>query len=677
MPLPVDVPVAGFGQAPAPSPEPGASPLLVSWPPITVPIMTFALPGWAPFKPPRPEVWSRAEPVADRCPLKLRWSRSRYAEILNQLRHGVFDSWRWWQLGLESYDWDAAAVGCMPHFLPQATPGASAANASAASASQAITPVPASLPPRPSPPSPPPYALRAPVYLADRFRQAGVILYPHQLETAWRVVTELGGRALLADEVGLGKTVEAGLILKEYQLREGLRRILILVPASLVWQWYRELLDKFGLQPILQRTTFDWHRDGVIIASLDTAKRPEHREILHSLEWDLVIVDEAHRLKNMQTHNWQLVNRLPKRYLLLLTATPVQNNLRELFSLLHLLHPGRLGTWASFRRRYLEDERTPKDPAALKELLAAVMIRHRHGPETVTLPPRYVYRIDVHLRPDERELYESVAGWVRRIYRERGRLDAHVFSLLTLERELCSSPAAAALTLARLTRVDAGDPRVITALQVLLRQGFGSKLQALVRLIRSLNRQLIVFTEYVATQAQILGALRQAGIVAFPFDGSMSPSRKEWVRRSFQQKGQVLVCTEAGGEGINFQFCNTLINYDLPWNPMRVEQRIGRLHRLGQTRPVEIYNLVTTGTIEEHIFYLLHEKIRLFQSVVGELGGILGDPSGLKEFQGSLMRILVDWPGAQEGRRMLDELAQSLLEAGRQRQREQHPILQI
>lgn len=645
----VNLPAGGSGQRPTP----GVSPLLVSWPPITVPIMTFTLPGWAPLRPPRPEVWSPAEPVANGLPLKLRWSRSGYAEILNQLRHSVFDSWRWWQLGRESYEeWNLPTVGCIAH---------TDATTSATNAAPDSTP------------APPFYQLKTPVYLADRFRQAGVILYPHQLETARRVVSELGGRALLADEVGLGKTIEAGLILKEYQLREGLRRILILVPASLVWQWFRELADKFGLQPILQRTTYDWLREGVIVASLDTAKRPEHREILHSLEWDLVIVDEAHRLKNERTRNWQLVNRLPKRYLLLLTATPVQNNLRELFSLMQLLHPGRLGTWASFRRRFLVDERTPKDPAALQEMLAAVMIRHRHGPETVTLPPRYVYRIDVHLRPDERDLYEAVAGWVRRIYRERGRLDAHVFSLLTLERELCSSPAAAALTLARLTRVDPGQPQVLTALQVLLRQGFGSKLQTLVRLIRSLNRQLIVFTEYVATQAQILGALRQAGIVALPFDGSMSPSRKEWLKRSFQQKGQVLVCTEAGGEGINFQFCDTLINYDLPWNPMRIEQRIGRLHRLGQTRPVEIYNLVTVGTVEEHIFYLLHEKIRLFQSVVGELGGILGDPSGLKEFQSSFMRILVDWPGAQEGRQMLDELAQSLLAAAEGRKHQPRP----
>lgn len=632
--------------------------LVTSWPPITVPIMTFTLPGWAPApSPPRPERWTAAEPLfPGACPStpaaaasaspgpglppgpaealaawKVRWSRTDLAAILNQLRHGLFDPLRWWRLGQQTYeDW------CLP------LPGEG--------------------------------NLLVTRFLSDRFRRAGVVLYPHQLATVRRVISDLGGRALLADEVGLGKTIEAALILKEYQLREGISRILILVPSSLVWQWYRELSDKFGLLPVLQRTAFDWQRPGVILASLDTAKRAEHRDILQSLEWDLVIVDEAHRLKNERTLNWQLVNRLRKRYLLLLTATPVQNDLKELFNLVHLLHPGSWGTWSSFRRRFLSaDGRNPRDEqaaASLQRLLAETMIRHRHGPETVTLPPRHVHRIDVHLREDEWQLYDAVRGWVRRIYRERGYLDAHVFALLTLEREICSSPAAAALTLARITRTDPGDPQVFAALQVLLQQGFGSKLQTLVHLIRSLDRQLVVFTEYVASQAQILSILRQAGIVAFPFDGSMRPGRKEWIKRMFQQRGQVLVSTESGGEGINLQFCNTLVNYDLPWNPMRVEQRIGRLHRLGQTRPVEIYNLVTVGTVEEHIFYLLHEKIRLFENVVGELDGILSTRSGLEQFQRSLFTILVDWPGARQGRQALDALAQSLLAAARERRRE-------
>ncbi|MBE3583083.1 MAG: DEAD/DEAH box helicase family protein [Limnochordaceae bacterium] len=641
----MEQPAAAVTATPTP-PAVSLSPSFPQWA-ITVPIMTFSLEGWSPFRPPRPVTWTPAVPISPDLPesLQLRVSRSQLASILGPFRHGHYEPFARWQLAWTAppAPWHSPAPSLRVKPGGRPAPHATAA---------------------------PTWPLHCLTYLSDRFQQAGVILYPHQLETAYRVVYELGGRAILADEVGLGKTVEAGLILQEYLLLQRLRRVLVLVPPTLLWQWFRELRDKFALEPYFQRSLYDWQREGILLASLDTARREPHRSAATAQPWDLVVVDEAHRLKNERTLSWQLVDRLSKRYLLLLTATPVHNRLRELHSLVSLLYPGRWQTWASFRRHHLTDERTPRQPQALQRLVAEVMIRHRHGPQTVTLPPRRVHQIEVHLTPGERQLYLAVADWVQRAYRQRGRLDPAVLSLITLQREVCSSLPAAALTLARIARTDPGDPQVIETLRLLLQQGISSKAQALLHLVRTLGQQAIVFTEYLATQAQLIGMLRQAGIVALPFDGHMSASRKEWVRNLFQQKGQVLVSTESGGEGINFQFCHVLVNYDLPWNPMQLEQRIGRLQRLGQTQTVDIYNLVTRDTIEEHIVYLLGEKIRLFERVVGELDAILGDSRQVKSFQSQLLQILADWPGAAEGRRRLDELAQALLAGATSRRQE-------
>ena len=142
-----------------------------------------------------------------------------------------------------------------------------------------------------------------------------MVPYPHQLETAVRVLKEMGGRAILADEVGLGKTIEAGLIIKEYILRGLVRRFLILVPASLCMQWSAELQEKFALSTVIAKRSFEFSHYDYVIASLDTAKRPDNREEILKRPFDLLVVDEAHKLKNTSTQNWQFVNGLPKTVL--------------------------------------------------------------------------------------------------------------------------------------------------------------------------------------------------------------------------------------------------------------------------------------------------------------------------------------------------------------------------
>lgn len=169
----------------------------------------------------------------------------------------------------------------------------------------------------------------------------------HQVEAAEQVIETMNGRAILADEVGLGKTIEAGLILKEYMIRGLVKNALILVPASLVSQWVKELNEKFYIPAVAHRKNYSWDQN-IIISSLDTAKRSPHREKILDIDYDFILIDEAHKLKNHKTKNYEFVRSLKKKYCLLLTATPVQNQLIEIFNLISILKPGHLGNYESF-----------------------------------------------------------------------------------------------------------------------------------------------------------------------------------------------------------------------------------------------------------------------------------------------------------------------------------------
>jgi SNF2 family DNA or RNA helicase len=210
-------------------------------------------------------------------------------------------------------------------------------------------------------------------------------LYDHQREAALRVLRDMRSRALLADEVGLGKTIEAGVVMKEYLLRGLARRVLILTPASLVSQWRGEMSEKFRLEftPGQSNAAFQHH---LVVASIDTAKRTENAAIIHGLKWDLVVVDEAHHLKNKATINWAFVNSIEKKYLLLLTATPMQNDLRELYNLITLLKPGQLKTYTQFKQEFMLDRHSPKNLFRLRELLGEVMVRRSRRETLIHFP---------------------------------------------------------------------------------------------------------------------------------------------------------------------------------------------------------------------------------------------------------------------------------------------------
>ena len=460
--------------------------------------------------------------------------------------------------------------------------------------------------------------LQAPAHLPE------LTPLPHQLEVAKQVVENMNGKAILADEVGLGKTIEAGLILKEYMIRGLVKKVLILVPASLVSQWAMELNTKFHIPAIAQRKSYVWEQCDVVVSSIDTAKRAPHKDIINNLNYDLIIIDEAHKLKNNKTKNYEFVQNLKKRFCLLLTATPIQNRIEEIFNLVSLLKPGHLGSESVFYDKYKKDGRSVNDDEHLRELVNKVMIRNRRADTGIEWTKRHVETLPIYFSKEERALYESIQS----LRSSEGGLASSQFSLMTLQREACSSREAVYYTLRNMLQRQE-NPSVgfqNTIAQLIKRVEAvtkNSKAEKALELIKQIDDKVIIFTEYRATQLYLQWFLKQHGITSVPFRGGFKRGKKDWMRELFQKNVQVLIATEAGGEGINLQFCSHIINFDLPWNPMRLEQRIGRIHRLGQEKDVKIYNFATKDTVEEHVLKLLYEKINLFEKVIGELDDIL------------------------------------------------------
>lgn len=468
-------------------------------------------------------------------------------------------------------------------------------------------------------------------------------LYDHQRQAVLKVLRDMRGRALLADEVGLGKTIEAGVILKEYMVRGLVRKALVLAPASLLTQWQQELNEKLGIPARIHRSADNWDRYDCVITSLDTARRAPHADRICKIPWDIIIVDEAHRLKNRQTVSWRFVDGLAKKYLLLLTATPIQNDLNELYNMLTLLKPGLLRTYSSFKREFMLDKRSAKDAGRLRERLGEVMVRSTRRDALLRLPKRIVETVPVPLSGAEEAFYREVLVFARALHRRGdGPVGEGLLPLILLLRELCSSPHAARRTLAAMARSDRLPPEERAWARRLAEQALevatgARKLSAAVSWIAAQAEPVLVFTEFRATQSALAEHLAKSEIPVVVFHGGLTREERAAAVARFRERGGVLISTEAGGEGQNLQFCRVILNYDLPWNPMRVEQRIGRVHRLGQDRDVLVVNLITPGTVEEHVYRLLHEKIRLFQQVIGDLDLILAEEPRLERTVGRLV----------------------------------------
>src|SRR5438552_3533091 len=245
---------------------------------------------------------------------------------------------------------------------------------------------------------------------------------PHQIDVAQRVLRQMGGRAILADEVGLGKRYEARILYKELAIRGLARRALILTPASLVGQWQGELEEKFFERFEAPTDPDDWQHVTKAVVSHDRARSRRHAEEILRHHWDLVIVDEAHKIKSHRGATYQFIEKIERDFILLLTATPLQNDLRELYNLVTLLRPGQLGTWEEFREAHLVagDHRQPRDPEALRALTHEVMIRTRRSSvvDDLNLPARRPRHPEVQLTTAQRDLYDRTTEFLRRLYRE-------------------------------------------------------------------------------------------------------------------------------------------------------------------------------------------------------------------------------------------------------------------
>jgi superfamily II DNA or RNA helicase len=501
----------------------------------------------------------------------------------------------------------------------------------------------------------------------------GIETFWYQVETVRKVLKQFRGRVLLADEVGLGKTIEAGMVLKEYLLRGMVESVLVLTPASLVGQWREELETKFD---IACATTHDallhsdpkrfWSQKRVI-ASIAQARRAEHSQSLLERSFDLVIVDEAHHLRNRLSQSYKLVDGLNKRFLLLLSATPVQNDLTELYNLLTLLKPGIFKTLKEFKSAYVSvgKPRQPANPERLRELMRGAMIRNTRAVVALKLPRRHAATIRVDGLEGEREAYLDLAAAVRHLA-AGGSPGRHRLSLRHLLTAAGSSPAAAAGATMRFAARLPDDPTWQALAQRWASLAAGGKEAALLDLLRrNPNEKKLVFVHYRETLDHLARLLARHGIAFARFEGGLSGADKDAAIAAFRDEAPVLLCTESGGEGRNIQFCNTLINFDVPWNPMAIEQRIGRIDRIGQQREVFVFNLVTRGTLEEQVLQLLDEKISMFELVVGEVGAILG---GIEEDADFAELVLDAWLETTQATRTaaFDTLGQRLEDARRQ-----------
>jgi superfamily II DNA or RNA helicase len=473
---------------------------------------------------------------------------------------------------------------------------------------------------------------------------SGVETHWYQVETVRKVLKQYRGRVLLADEVGLGKTVEAGMVLKEYALRGMAERMLILTPAALVGQWRDEMASKFGLDcatshdSLLRTDPARFWGQPRLIASIATARRKDHAELLAGLSYDVVVVDEAHHLRDQSSAGYRLVNSLQKRFLLLLSATPVQNSLLELYNLLTLLQPGIFKTPKEFRAVYMLPGK-PREPAnrdRLRELMRGVMVRNTRALTALRLPRRHAATRRAAPGETEAACYRDLSALAREV-----KGGQHHLAVAHLLAAAGSSPAAACAALARFIARHPEDARWAALLERYHANPSGAKQATLLSLLaQNPAEKKLVFVHHRDSMTHLADLLCKEGMAFALFDGGMSGREKDAAIDTFRTRVPLLLSSESGGEGRNLQFCNTLINFDIPWNPMAIEQRIGRIDRIGQTREVFVFNLVTAGTIEDEVLRILDEKINMFELVVGEVGAILGE---FEERQDFSTRVLDAW----------------------------------
>ncbi len=527
---------------------------------------------------------------------------------------------------------------------------------------------------------------------------------PHQIEAVYGYVLRLPRiRFLIADDPGAGKTIMAGLIIKELKLRHLARRILIVAPGHLKDQWRREMKDRFEENfTVVDRGFLGafygqnvWQREPQLITSMDFAKQDDILRSLAAVHFDLIIVDEAHKMsatrygeKVDKTIRYRLGERLSENctHLLFLTATPHRGDPENFRLLLDLLEPGFFAT-AEMVADSIRQRENPLFIRRLKEDLRDFEGKPLFLPRHVETKP---FNLGVE-SPDEKNLYNDLSRYVNEQYGIALRKDKRrnvAFALVILQRRLASSTYALLQSLERRKHkleslLNETQPRTQTVFDYELydevedlseeerwrqeeaweslsvaenREELEEELRTLDRLIEQaraiveadppvevklrhfkaaleeLNRQhpgakVLVFTESRDTLDYLEKNLRRWGYSVCTIHGGMGLEERIKAEAVFKNEAQIMVATEAAGEGINLQFCHLMINYDIPWNPNRLEQRMGRIHRYGQTREVFIFNLVAADTREGRVLNALFDKLKEIQEALGsdKVFDVLGD----------------------------------------------------
>ena len=580
---------------------------------------------------------------------------------------------------------------------------------------------------------------------------------PHQINAFCAAIQALKtGGIVLADEVGLGKTIEAGLTIK-YVLDSGAKRVLIALPATLRKQWEVELEEKFSLKTtILDRLTVEsnlsfWkscleNRDKVriVITSYDYSSKLMQR--FPNLKWDFIIIDEAHNLRNVfhgtkrAKRLYELSKGIPK---ILLTATPLQNSLSDLHGLISFIDPRIFGSEKVFNKRFIEGQDYPE----LKRELIPVLYRtlRRDVGKYMDFKKRECRTIDFALSPDEVELYMRVNNFLKRdvLY---SIPDANKGLIVLVIRKLLASSSYALIetfevlknrlhklyegtksanaqdgfalfwdfvedeidesafeeiddedTLFQKQQIQAEMDEVDAIIEIESRIQSNAKIKALKTAIhtafeyqgkQNIPQKVVVFTESKRTQKYIAAELRKDGFEEddiLLFNGDFNDDMTKEIYRAWQVKNfgktnygrsveykhaivdyfkehsKVLIVTDAGSEGLNLQFCNTVINYDLPWNPQKIEQRIGRCHRYGQKYDVVAINLLNTGNeADRRVYEILSKKFELFDGIFGASDIAIGALESGTSFEKTILDIYQHCRTRAEFKKAFDRLDRHL-----------------
>jgi len=580
--------------------------------------------------------------------------------------------------------------------------------------------------------------------------QAKVDINPHQVSAAlFAFSSPLSSGAILADEVGLGKTIEAGLVISQKWAEEK-RKILIIVPATLRKQWSSELKDKFFLQSIiLESKNFNqmtksgvdnpFRKHEVIICSYPFAAAKS--EYIASVAWDLVVIDEAHRMRNVyKTANVtakSIKDALEGRPKILLTATPLQNSLQELYGLVSIIDERVFGDIKSFRQQFVHPANSKANLEELKDRLSPIITRtlRKQVTEYVPFTNRHAMVEEFIPTKEEQELYDEVSEYLRReLLYALPKSQRHLMTLI-VRKLLASSTFAVARTLESLIRrleavlkedeakaqqalsdltddfedsdnlieeweeesqdTLSDEDKVALSKEIEDLKHFHEKALGITNNSKGLalqtalgrafsrigeigaNKKAIIFTESTRTQKYLFDLLSNNGykdkVVLFngsnndekskqiyskwldehsdssKISGSKSADMRSAIVDYFENNAEIMIATEAAAEGINLQFCSLVVNYDLPWNPQRIEQRIGRCHRYGQKYDVVVLNFLNKNNhADQRVYQLLEEKFKLFNGVFGSSDEVLGAIENGVDFERKVLGIYQDCRTAEE-----------------------------